>query len=212
MSWRSSSLNTGRSVGPLPFLTVGELLERWLLTSHDWVPSTWTSARSNVKALHADPIAGRRVSTLRPEVARQAMAGWKEAGRQRVGGVGPVPGAAVVNRLGAVGVDHRSRPDPGLAGRTQWAEEKGTTGADALLMATIWSCFAHGDNLVMFCSWRQSGHVLLMATIWSCFAHGDNLVMFCSWRQSGHVLLMATIWSCFAHGDNLVRFELLDIV
>ena len=63
-----------------PFLTVGELLERWLVASHDWRPSTWTSARSNVKALSADPIAGRRVSTLRPEVVRQAMAGWKQTG------------------------------------------------------------------------------------------------------------------------------------
>ena len=50
------------------------------MASHDWRPSTWTSARSNVKALSADPIAGRRVSTLRPEVVGQAMAGWKQTG------------------------------------------------------------------------------------------------------------------------------------
>jgi hypothetical protein len=47
---------------------------------HDWRPSTWSSARSNVKALTADAIADRRVSSLRPEVVRQAMARWKEMG------------------------------------------------------------------------------------------------------------------------------------
>ena len=35
------------------FLTVGELLERWMAAHHDWRPSTWSSARSNVKALTA---------------------------------------------------------------------------------------------------------------------------------------------------------------
>jgi len=63
-----------------PFLTVGELLERWMVAHHDWRPSTWSSARSNVKALTADVLADRRVSSLRPEAARQAMARWKEAG------------------------------------------------------------------------------------------------------------------------------------
>ena len=63
-----------------PFLTVGELLERWLAAQHDWRPSTWTGVRSNVKALSADPIAGRRVSTLRPEVVRVTMARWRESG------------------------------------------------------------------------------------------------------------------------------------
>jgi len=63
-----------------PFLTVGELLERWLAGHHDWRPATWTSARSNVKALWADPLAQRRVRTLRPEVVRAAMAGWTGAG------------------------------------------------------------------------------------------------------------------------------------
>ena len=42
-----------------PFLTVGELLERWMAAHHDWRPSTWSSARSNVKALTADAIAGK---------------------------------------------------------------------------------------------------------------------------------------------------------
>ena len=63
-----------------PFLTVGELLERWMAAHHDWRPSTWSSARSNVKALAADVLADRRVSSLRPEVVRQAMARWKESG------------------------------------------------------------------------------------------------------------------------------------
>ena len=63
-----------------PLLTVGGLLERWLVGHHDWRPSTWTSARSNVKALSKDPIALRRVSSVRPEVVREAMARWKESG------------------------------------------------------------------------------------------------------------------------------------
>ena len=64
----------------VPFLTVGELLERWMAAHHDWRPSTWSSARSNVKALTADVLADRRVSSLRPEAVRQAMARWKETG------------------------------------------------------------------------------------------------------------------------------------
>lgn len=64
-----------------PFLTVGELLERWLTSQHDWRPSTWTSARSNAKALSADAIAAaRRVATLRPEVVRVTMARWQTSG------------------------------------------------------------------------------------------------------------------------------------
>ena len=63
-----------------PFLTVGELLERWLAAHHDWKPATRTSARSNAKALSADPISGRRVSTLRLDTMRAAMARWREGG------------------------------------------------------------------------------------------------------------------------------------
>ncbi len=63
-----------------PFLTVGELLERWLCAHHDWRPATWIGARSNVKALSADPLAVRRVSTLKPEHVRAAMAAWSSAG------------------------------------------------------------------------------------------------------------------------------------
>jgi hypothetical protein len=60
-----------------PFLTVGELLERWLAAQHDWRPSTWSSARSNAKALTGDPIANRRVSTLKdpaPTFAHRSLA------------------------------------------------------------------------------------------------------------------------------------------
>ena len=63
-----------------PFLTVGDLLERWLCAHHDWRPATWIGARSNVKALRADPLAMRRVSTLKPEHVRAAMAAWSSAG------------------------------------------------------------------------------------------------------------------------------------
>ncbi len=63
-----------------PFLSVGELLERWLSAHHDWRPATWISARSNAKALRADGLAARRVSTLRPEHVRAAMAAWSAAG------------------------------------------------------------------------------------------------------------------------------------
>ena len=63
-----------------PFLNVGELLERWQCANHDWRPATWIGARSNVKALRADPLAIRRVSTLKPEHVRAAMAAWCAAG------------------------------------------------------------------------------------------------------------------------------------
>lgn len=63
-----------------PFLTVGELLERWVVAHHDWRPATWISARSNTKALRADPLASRRVSALRPETVRATMAVWQADG------------------------------------------------------------------------------------------------------------------------------------
>ena len=63
-----------------PFLTVGELLERWLTAQHDWRPATWISAHSNVKALRPDGLSARRVSTLKPEHVRAAMASWSAAG------------------------------------------------------------------------------------------------------------------------------------
>jgi integrase len=63
-----------------PFLSVGELLERWLAAHHEWRPATWIGARSNVKALRVDPLAVRRVSTLKPEHVRAAIAAWGSAG------------------------------------------------------------------------------------------------------------------------------------
>jgi hypothetical protein len=88
----SSSPSTAWSV--VPFLTVGELLERWMAAHHDWRPSTWSSARSNAKALTADVLADGRMPSLRPEVVRQAMTLWKEAGA----GVSVVPGRLRVLR------------------------------------------------------------------------------------------------------------------
>ena len=61
-------------------LTVGELLDRWLAASHDWRPATWISARSNVKALKGDGLSARRVSTLKPDHVRAAMASWSSRG------------------------------------------------------------------------------------------------------------------------------------
>ena len=62
------------------FLSVGEMLERWLSARHDWRPARWISARSNAKALRADGLAARWVSTLRPEHVWAAMAAWSAAG------------------------------------------------------------------------------------------------------------------------------------
>jgi integrase len=56
------------------------LLERWLCAHHDWRPATWISARSNVKALRSDGLSVRRVSTLKPEHVRAAMAAWSAQG------------------------------------------------------------------------------------------------------------------------------------
>jgi integrase len=63
-----------------PFLTVGELLDRWFAASHDWRPANWISARSNVKALNGDGLSARRVSTLKPEHVRAAMTSWSSRG------------------------------------------------------------------------------------------------------------------------------------
>jgi hypothetical protein len=90
-----------------PFLTVGDLLERWLAAQHDWRLSTWSSARSNAKALAEDPIANRRVSALRPEVVRVAMARWRESGATVSGRLRSLPGSPVGSGMGAVRIDHR---------------------------------------------------------------------------------------------------------
>jgi integrase len=63
-----------------PFMTVGELLERWASAHHDWRPATRTSHTSVARYLRNDPVAGRRVSALRPEAVRSAMAAWREDG------------------------------------------------------------------------------------------------------------------------------------
>ena len=63
-----------------PFRSVGELLERWFCAHHVWRPATWISACSNAKALPVDGLAARRVSTLKPEHVRAAMAAWSAAG------------------------------------------------------------------------------------------------------------------------------------
>jgi integrase len=63
-----------------PFITVGDVLERWLASDHDWRPSTWSSYRSNVRGLRADPIAGMRVARLDPPTVRAAIGRWRVAG------------------------------------------------------------------------------------------------------------------------------------
>ena len=63
-----------------PFITVGEVLARWLEADHDWRPSTWAGYRSTVKALVAEPIAATAVARLTPEVARAVLGQWRQAG------------------------------------------------------------------------------------------------------------------------------------
>ena len=63
-----------------PFITVGDVLERWLASDHDWRPSTWSSYRSNARGLRADPIAGMRVARLDPPTVRAAIGRWRVAG------------------------------------------------------------------------------------------------------------------------------------
>jgi integrase len=62
------------------FVTLDELLELWLASDHDWRPSTWSSYRSNARALRADPIAGRRVARLDPATVRAAIGRWRADG------------------------------------------------------------------------------------------------------------------------------------
>jgi len=64
-----------------PLLTVGELLERWLLADHPWRPSTWQGYRSNARQLAADTeLAGVRVVLLTPRQLRTTFARWSAAG------------------------------------------------------------------------------------------------------------------------------------
>jgi integrase len=62
------------------FVTLGEVLELWLDHDHDWRPSTWSSYRSNGRALRADSIAGRRVARLDPFTVRAAIGRWRADG------------------------------------------------------------------------------------------------------------------------------------
>jgi integrase len=63
-----------------PFITVGQVFERWLSSDHDWAPSTWSSYRSNARAIMADPLAAIRVARLTPELARVSIGRWRSAG------------------------------------------------------------------------------------------------------------------------------------
>ena len=63
-----------------PLLTIGDVVGRWIESPHDWRPSSWVSARSNARALCADPISTIRVTSLRPTVVRTDMVRWRDDG------------------------------------------------------------------------------------------------------------------------------------
>src|SRR5918994_1227425 len=64
-----------------PLLTVGELLERWLLGDHPWRPSTWIGYRSTARQLVSDEQLARvRVVSLTPRQVRATFARWSAAG------------------------------------------------------------------------------------------------------------------------------------
>lgn len=64
-----------------PFVTIEELLTRWLSAEHDWKPSTWVGYRSNANALTDDSaLAGARAMILTPHLIRSAMARWAADG------------------------------------------------------------------------------------------------------------------------------------
>jgi integrase len=63
-----------------PFVTVDEVLDRWLASDHDWRPSTWSSYRSNARALRCDPIAAVRVVRLDPLTVRATIGRWRRDG------------------------------------------------------------------------------------------------------------------------------------
>jgi integrase len=64
-----------------PLLTVGELLERWLLADHPWRPSTWVGYRSTARQLASDrELADQRVVSLTPRVLRAVFDRWSAAG------------------------------------------------------------------------------------------------------------------------------------
>ncbi len=78
LAWEYSSRRV--EVQAAPFITVIELLDRWLGSDHEWRPSTWSSYRSNVRALQSDPVGGFRVARLDPPVVRAAIGRWRAAG------------------------------------------------------------------------------------------------------------------------------------
>ncbi len=63
-----------------PFLTVGELLERWVAGPHDWRPSTWVGVGPTSRRSARIPSPDDGWPTLRPEVVRLTMARWRETG------------------------------------------------------------------------------------------------------------------------------------
>jgi hypothetical protein len=64
-----------------PFLTVAELVERWLLADHPWKPSTLVGYRSNARQLTNDTqLANIRVVSLTPVQLRTAFARWSASG------------------------------------------------------------------------------------------------------------------------------------
>jgi len=52
---------TRKSISAWSLLTVGDVLDRWLDSDHDWRPSTWVATRPTAKAVRAD---GRRGTTF----------------------------------------------------------------------------------------------------------------------------------------------------
>jgi integrase len=65
-----------------PMLTVGALLERWLLADHPWRPSTWVGYRANARSLSRDRLLARtRVVSLTPQQVRRAFVRWEAAGK-----------------------------------------------------------------------------------------------------------------------------------
>lgn len=63
-----------------PFLTVGELMDRWTTAPHDWRPATIQGSRWIAKVLAEDPIGKRRVRLLHPSTMRTVMAEWRAQG------------------------------------------------------------------------------------------------------------------------------------
>src|SRR5581483_8206610 len=64
-----------------PFVTVAELLDRWLLADHRWKPSTLVGYRSNARQLTNDTqLAKCRVVSLTPVQLRATFARWSASG------------------------------------------------------------------------------------------------------------------------------------